>query len=267
MVRLVEQVIPEPNDIEAQVDFFKANSYVILPDLLLPDEVAQLNEAIERDRASHYFMWERKEFTEMDDNSNLLLNEPIFETVIRRPAVLTLLDRLMGGPVCFEQLTVSHRDGQKDAQNIEWHRDKAHWMEHPLHLDYPQIIYYLTNVDESTHCFSISPEPADGEILLDDEAQLERGGVLNFYGQAGSAILFNCAALHAVTVRKTEKIRRTIQLYLGHEFHPSLSEITLIPPRLWRDHPDAETRRFYGKLNRRTKLTLQGLGVATFPEW
>lgn len=185
MTKRIEQDVADPDNIETQIDFFKANSYLILPDLLAPDEVAQLNEAIDRDRAENPFMWDRKPFAEMEDNSNLLLNEPIFEIVIHRPTVLTFLARLMRGPFCFEQLTVSHRDGQMEDKGTNWHRDKDHWLEHPLHLDYPQIIYYLTDVDETTHCFSISQEPAGGEILMDQEAQLDRGGVLDFYGRAG----------------------------------------------------------------------------------
>lgn len=125
------------------------------------------------------------------------------------------------------------------------------------------MIYYLNDVDETTHCFSISPEPARGEILTDKAAHLRRGGVLNFYGRAGSAILFNCATLHGVTLRRTDRVRRTIQVYYGYPGRPSLSQVTLIPPRLWRDHPDAEVRRFYGKLNRYTRVMSEGMGVST----
>ena len=33
MPRILEQIVLDPTDFEAQVEFFKANSYVILPDL------------------------------------------------------------------------------------------------------------------------------------------------------------------------------------------------------------------------------------------
>jgi hypothetical protein len=115
-------------------------------------------------------------------------------------------------------------------------------------------------VDEGTHCFTISPEPADGEILERD-AQVERGGVVYFHGRAGSAILFNAATLHGVTIRQTKRHRRIVQVYYGHPHRPCLSEVTLIPPRLWRDHPDPEIRRFYGKLNRYNRVMHAALGV------
>src|SRR5262249_49635938 len=146
----------EPADIEAQVACFREHSAVILPDLLAPDEVAALNAAIDRDRRDHPFMWFTT--TSRDYNCNLWLTEPIFESVVRHPRVLAVVELLMGGPFCFEELAVRHRDGARDPVPTDWHRDRPHWLEHPLHLDYPQVIYYLNDVGENTHCFSISPE-------------------------------------------------------------------------------------------------------------
>ena len=85
--------------------------------------------------------------------------------------------------------------------------------------------------------------------------------ILHFYGNAGSAILFNCATLHGVTLRKTDKVRRTIQVYYGHPNRRSLSEVTMMPPNLWRDHSDPEVRRFYSKFNRYTKVMMDGLSM------
>jgi phytanoyl-CoA dioxygenase PhyH len=261
-----ETAAPALDDLEGQAAFFRANSYVALPNLLSRDQVARLNEAIDRDRGRHPFMWFCE--AERDYNCNLLLSEPIFEITIRQPQVLSLVERLMGGAFCFEELSVRHTEPSREARPTGWHRDRPHWLEHALHLDYPQVIYYLTDVDSGTHCFTISPERADGEVL-DRSAQLERGGTVYFHGEAGSAVLFNAAALHGVTIRKTDRHRRIVQVYYGHPHRPSLSEVTLIPPRLWRDHPDAEIRRFYGKQNRYNRLMRQAMDVpaVTGPEW
>ncbi|MEM7029726.1 MAG: phytanoyl-CoA dioxygenase family protein [Chloroflexota bacterium] len=257
MPQHLEPIIADPDDIVAQIDCFKAHSYVILPKLLSDDEVVQFNEAIDRDRQANNFLWQRRTNTAMEDTHNLLLSEPIFELVINRPQVLGLLQALLGAPACFEQLTVSHRDGEPNAVETNWHRDTKHWFEHNLNLDYPQVIYYLTDVDKTTHCFTVSPERAGGSVLMDAEAQLTQSGLFHFYGKAGTAILFNSAILHGVTLRKTGKIRRTIQLYYGHPNRPSLSDLSLKPPRLWRDHPDADIRHLYGKMNRFTNVVLR----------
>jgi hypothetical protein len=262
MPQILEQIVPDPTQLDDQIAFFKANSYVILPDLFSPTEVAELNAVIDQDRKTNPFMWYCT--TSRDYNCNLLLTQPIFETMIRHPRILPLVEQLMGGPICFEELAVRHKSAEIEDRPTDWHRDRDYWREHPLHLDYPQVIYYLTDVDETTHCFSISPEAAEGEILNDKTKHLERGGILNFYGKAGTAILFNAATVHGVTSRKTNKIRRTVQIYYGHPDRPSLSEVSLIPPRLWRDHTDPEIRRFYGKLNHYTKVMTQGLGIADF---
>ena len=241
-----------------QVEFFRANSYVALPDLLSPEQVAELNEAIDRDREQNPFMWWCE--GHRDYNCNLLLTEPAFEITIRHPLALPLVEELLGGPVCFEELSVRHTPPASETQPTGWHRDRPHWLDHPLHLDYPQIIYYLTDVDEETHCFTVSPEPADGEVL-EPAAQVERGGTVYFHGKAGSAILFNAAVLHGVTIRKSTRHRRIVQVYYGHPHRPSLSNVSLVPPRLWRDHPDPEIRRFYGKLNRYNRVVFEALGV------
>ena len=72
--------------------------------------------------------------------------------------------------------------------------------EHPFHLDYPQMICYLTDVNETTHAFTISPEAANGEII-EEKAHVERGGTTYFHGKAGTAILFNAATVHGATRR------------------------------------------------------------------
>ena len=246
------------NDLAAQVAFFQANSYVTLPDLLPHALVAEMNAAIDRDHAERGYFWDSE--VSRNGTSNLLLTEPVFEQAVRHPAVLALIETLMAGPICFEELSVQITKPSDQARPTGWHRDCGHWMEHPLHLDYPQVIYYLSDVGEGDHHFTISPEPAGGEIL-DTPAQIERGGSVPFRSRAGSGILFNAAVLHGATLAATPNERRILQVYYGHAERPSLSQVTLMPPRLWRDDPDPEIRRFYGKLNRVTTDMRRWLGA------
>src|SRR5579872_2818874 len=150
-------------DLDTALAAYRAQSYLILPDLLSPELVAQLNEAMDRDRAERPYFWGTT--SSVNGTSNLLLTEPVFEQVVRHPQVLPLVEWLMGGPVCFEELSVQITRPSREARPTAWHRDRGHWLEHPLHLDYPQIIYYLSDVEEGCHHFTLSPEPADGEIL------------------------------------------------------------------------------------------------------
>ena len=56
-----------------------------------------------------------------------------------------------------------------------WHRDRPHWQQHPLRTQYIHALVYLADVDETTHCFSLSPEAADAPILdQEDQARPRR---------------------------------------------------------------------------------------------
>ena len=73
-------------------------------------------------------------------------------------------------------------------------------------------------------------------------------------GQIG---LFNSAILHTATTRPTDSTRKSVQIYYGHLDKPYLANDSVIPPIFWRDHPDPETRRFYGNLNERTRTFMR----------
>jgi hypothetical protein len=126
-------------------------------------------------------------------------------------------------------------------------------------MDYIQLMVYLADVDETTHCFSISPESIDQDVL-DTEAQLEHGGIQDLYGESGTAILFNVSVLHTATARKTNQERKSVQVYYGHQHQPYLSEDSIIPTRLWKDHTDSDVRDFYSVFNRKTREYIQRAG-------
>ena len=49
--------------------------------------------------------------------------------------------------------------------NQSFHRDRSHWEKHPLRMDYMQLMVYLTDVNQETHCFALSPKSANAPIL------------------------------------------------------------------------------------------------------
>src|SRR5207245_721544 len=63
--------------LQVQLEFYRANSYLILPDLLSPEAVTELNAAMERDRAQRPYFWGA--LNSRNGTSNLLLTEPVFE--------------------------------------------------------------------------------------------------------------------------------------------------------------------------------------------
>ena len=100
---------------------------------------------------------------------------------------MPVIEELMGGPICFGEIGLRYMGPYDGPIHLRWHRDRPHWLQHPLRMDYLQLMVYLTDVDESTHCISFSPESVDGPILENEKAQLARGGVYDLHGLPGPA--------------------------------------------------------------------------------
>ena len=255
-------------------EFFKENGYLSLGQILSDEEVTHFANLFDRNRRDFARFW-NDNGTWQTQHCEALLTAPEFDELIRHPRVLEPLQALMGGEVCFCEISL-RRMGPYAGERLpgmtswegsvgrRWHRDSGHlvWRKHPLRLTYVQLMVYLVDVNETTHSFAISPQSIDQE-MLDTKAQLERGGIHDQHGVAGTALLFNLSRLHTVTVRPTRSVRKTAQIYYGHRNHEYLSESTYIPTRLWRNHPDAEVRGFYSVLNGKTQEYLES---TTTPE-
>ena len=236
-----------------QIDFFKSHGYLILGKILDGEELQRYQEVFGRDCEQMQTHWYGGGKQTM--NCDALVTSPEFDGIIRHPEVLPPLCALMGGEVCFSELCIRHMAPHEGELSRAWHRDRYHWLEHPYRMDYMQLMVYLTDVDETTHCFSISPEAANDEILETND-QVARRDFRDLHGAAGIGILFNVSVVHTATVRPTRSVRKSVQIYYGHRDRPYLSEDSLIPSQ-WRDHEDPEVRGFYGVLNGKTKKYIE----------
>ena len=241
-----------------KIDFFLKNSFLEFKKMLQPKQINTINEAIDISLKKNPTMWFWKKKPNV--NCNLLLTETTHDTIILNEEILTLLENVMDGTFCFEETSIQITEPSEISKPTNWHRDVSHLNGEFQKLLYPQLIIYLTNVDENTHCFSLSPEP-QGNQISSTEIQLQKHGVYNFYGQAGDAILLNSNCLHGLTLRKTKIERRILQIYYSHPSSPEVGDNTIIPPRLWRDNPDPRIRRFFSKHNSYSKLVNQAMGL------
>ena len=243
--------------------FFQEHGYVSLGKILTDEELDHFVGVYNRD-------WmEKKDFwfpysNHQTINCDALASSSEFDGIIRHPKIISPLQTLMGGDICFSEICIRHMAPYDGEPRRSWHRDRKHWLEHPLRMDYIQLMLYLSDVNETTHCFSISPESIH-QAPLDTEPQLERGGVHDLHGEAGTAILFNVAVLHTATVRVTQHERKTVQVYYGHRHHQFLSNDSLIPVDFWHNHSDPETRAFYGVLNDKTRRYIELAGMEKRP--
>jgi hypothetical protein len=241
-------------------DFFAQNGFINLGRILDDEDVSYFQNLFDEDREKYPYFWHPYGHHQ-EANYDGLITTSKFDELIRHPKILSIIVELMGGPVCFGEIGLRSMGPYDGAFNQGWHRDRAHWHEHPLRMDYIQLMAYFTDVDENTHCFSLSPESIDQPVLKDHQEQLARGGVHDLHGPAGTCALFNVAVLHTATTRPTRATRKTAQIYYGHRGHAPLANDSAIPATLWRDHADPETRAFYGVLNDRTKIFMEAFGV------
>ncbi|MCX5661384.1 MAG: phytanoyl-CoA dioxygenase family protein [Planctomycetota bacterium] len=237
----------------ADLDFFRQHGYIALPGAVSPADLRDWVALFDNDRTKFDWAW-RLFGGHQTINCDPLITTPGVDAIIRHPPVIEAIEQLLGGPSCFSEICLRHMAPYDGNPFQGWHRDKPHWMEHPLRTDYLQLMVYLTDVGPETHCFSLSPEAVDQPILANKDEQIARGGVFDLHGPAGTAVLFNISAFHTATVRKTKTERKTVQIYYGHRDRPALSNDSAIPATLWRSSPDPETRGFYGNINLKTRL-------------
>lgn len=140
-------------------------------------------------------------------------------------------------------------DGEAPA--AVWHRDTAHLPGHPLALRNISAVFYLTDVDEHTHCFAVVPEDAEAKRKLPADREGARGREL--YGKAGTVILFNAGSCHAGVVKRSSRDRRTVHVYYGHRSQPFLSNFNIVPRRL-SNHADPQLRSLFSRPNLNTAL-------------
>ena len=92
--------------------------------------------------------------------------------------------------------------------------------------------------------------------------------IADFHGPAGTVILFNSSALHAAHCRGHAGLRKSVQIYYRRLSHPDgpVAHATVVPTRLWRDHADAEVRKFYGaSINERTRIYAEAFSATAPP--
>jgi ectoine hydroxylase-related dioxygenase (phytanoyl-CoA dioxygenase family) len=237
---------------EDRIEFFRQHGYCVLPQVLSGEELQLLNQAIDADRRQYLPLWMSRGEGGRFQSVSVLLTQPVFDCTLYHPAVLPLVRELMGEELCFEEHSVMVREALAgEVPTATWHRDTAHLPSHPLALRNLSAVYYLTDVDEHSHCFAVVPEDAEAKRKLPTDRDAARGREL--YGAAGTAILFNAGSCHAGVVKPSSRDRRTVHVYYGHRSQPFLSNFNIVPRRL-SDHHDPGLRSLFNRPNLNTAL-------------
>ena len=243
-----------------QLDFFKENGYLVVPDALSPEEVRSINAGIDRDLIENPVMWLDRGQMGRTQNVHALLACPEMDVTMRPPRLLPLMRAIMGTDLCAEEHSVMLRAPNPDGETeCRWHRDANREnradAEPPYYTRYLSVVFYLTDVDDTTHTFSVLPGTAQSSELLPLEAY-DLSTAQHLVGPAGTAILFNASTFHAGNVRQTTAERRTIHIYCGRTTDRYLSNHTIFPRRLW-EGKDAVTQHYYSRPNPITQLLIE----------
>lgn len=246
-----------------QLKFFKENGYLVVPNALSIEEVQSINEAIDRDLVENSVMWIDRGQSGRCQNVHALLACPEMDVTMRPPTLLPLMNAIMGEDICAEEHSVMLRAPNPDGDTeCRWHRDANREnradAELPYYTRYLSVVFYLTDVDDTTHTFSVLPGTAQSTELFPLEAY-DLSAAQHLVGPAGTAILFNASTFHAGNVRQTTSERRTVHIYCGRTTDRYLSNHTIFPRRLWEGKDDA-TQNYYSRPNPITQLLIEQFG-------
>lgn len=205
---------------------FARQGWVSLGCILTSDEVKRWQRAYDRDRLDdNAGRWVSGGVQSV--NYDVLLSSPEFAELVRHPSILSALDELMadGELPALGEISLRHMKPSAVVQpgadvHQGWHRDHPHADLRRHRTGYYTLMLYLSDVDETTPCFSISPEGSADDILPGPQQLAERG-FQDMHGPAGTAILFNLSVLHrasghAHSVARSTNERKSLQLYYTH---------------------------------------------------
>ncbi len=232
----------------ALVQEFQENGFVRIPGALTAPQVTALHQAIDRDLETSPESWVRFDET-LIETVDILLRAPDFDFTIENPVTLGFLRGLLGEDITFEEFEVMIREPTGKPRDVKgWHRDMIRDYHRRMEIGYISVIYYLTDVTERDHCFSIIPKTHNSRVDLRPE-EVAPGEEHDLLGPAGTAVIFHGRCIHSGKLKVNSRQRRTLHLYYWTAAHPRASEWTEIPPRLYQRREPGLPPKLYSKWN------------------
>ena len=237
---------PDTGAWDASVQEFERNGFVVIPNALSATQVRELNVAF--DGYIHEFPQEWSHFSEsFIHTADVLPRVADFDRVIENPVVLPFLQRLLGDKLAFEELSLMIRNPTQSTGELKgWHRDIIRDYARRHEIKVISVVYYLTDVTEHDHCFSIIPGTHNALVDLRPQ-EVHPGMETDAIGPAGSAFVFHARCIHAGKLKLGSRQRRTIHLYYGCFGDPRSSEWTEIPARLYTKEDASLPQHLYAK--------------------
>lgn len=239
---------------------FNNDGYVVLGQVLSPDEISQANAGIDRHIAEH-----------PDDLSHLkkgdsLICSPLkfsdsFDFLVEHPVTLELLGGILGENLALEEIGIIIREAKALEEFKGWHRDLIRDFDRRFEIPYISCVFYLSDVGEEDHCLAVIPGTHDRLVDLNPKDCEQDAGV-DINGPAGTVVLFHGRCIHSARMKAASRQRRSVHIYYGLAGEPRTTEWTYYPERLREKNDPNLPPKFYDKWQETRVID----GVGKIPE-
>jgi hypothetical protein len=210
----------------------RQKGFAVIPGALDTAQIAVANRVIDADIRSNSQAWAKFDETLLQC-VDMLSRTGELDFTIENPATLGPLRMLLGEEIAFEEFTMVIREPTVKTSDIKgFHRDLIRDYNRRMEIQYISVIYYLTDISENDHCFSIVPETHNRLVDMKPE-EVKAGDEVDITGRAGTAIIFHGRCIHAGKLKPHSRQRRTLHLYYWLANRPRTTEWTTIPSRLY----------------------------------
>lgn len=206
---------------DAQRLFYEANGFLVIPQALGPEELAEVRAAADSAEAR----W-RADLTLSGSRSDTLhqVQAPIEydEALLRllwQPTVFPLVRAILGDAVQMIDNDYFITPPHTPKTHAGWHHDVGMpGVYHPLSTLMVKVFYLLTDVDADAGGTAMIP----GSHRFPAEVPLPTGepdrspGAVQMTGKAGDAYLFNGRVYHAAVNNDSDRARRVLIYNYGH---------------------------------------------------
>jgi hypothetical protein len=227
---------------------FPRRVYLRVENALTADQIRRFDQAVDRHIKDYPDDWMAlsDSFCEAID---ILPHTAAFDKVIESPLMLEILGAILGENLTFEEFAIMLRNPTANLDEIKgWHRDIVRDYERRKEIYAVSVLWYLTDVSPTDHCFCIVPESHNRLVDMNPCDVAADAGV-DLIGSAGTAVLFHARAIHNARLKKNSTQRRTLQAYFSNRLDQRTNEWTSIPPRLYQKSDPALPPHFYAKWN------------------
>jgi hypothetical protein len=233
------------------IEEFHVQGFVVLNNALSKQQVSALNGAV--DCYLERFPFTTSEWAKSGSSSyqagDVLPKTSDFDLAIESPITLGFVRAFFGEEVTFEHLSIVIRNPDPNPEEPKgWHRDNTRDYDRRKEIGAISVIYYLTDVSETDHCFSIVPETHNRLVDLRPE-QVKPGDEIDITGPAGTTVIFHARCIHSGKVKPNSRQRRTLHAYYWQVDKPRTSTTSTIPPRLYQKSDSRLPPKLYSKWN------------------